>query len=68
MNGWPAVGWATLAVLAIVGAILSVVGTDVEGVRMGLRATARTSRGLHGRAWMPVSEARAIGSRADAAA
>ncbi len=43
MNGWPVVGWATLAVLAIVGAILSVVGTDVEGVRMVLRATARTS-------------------------
>lgn len=43
MNGWPIVGWATLAVLAIVGCILAVVGTEVEGVRMVIRATARTS-------------------------
>jgi hypothetical protein len=40
MNGWPIVGWATLAVLAIVGCILAVVGTDAEGLRMAIRATA----------------------------
>lgn len=43
MNGWPIVGWATLVVGAIVGTILTVVGTDEAGLRMGIRATARTS-------------------------
>ena len=43
MNGWPIVGWATLAVLAIVGAILAFAGTDEAGIRMVIRATARTS-------------------------
>jgi methionine sulfoxide reductase heme-binding subunit len=43
MKGWPIVGWATLAVLAIVGVILAVVGADEAGIRMGIRATARTS-------------------------
>jgi hypothetical protein len=43
MNGWPIVGWATLAVLAIVGAIFAVEGTGAEGLGMSIRATARTS-------------------------
>lgn len=43
MNGWPIVGWATLVVGAIAGIILTVVGTDEAGLRMGIRATARTS-------------------------
>ncbi len=43
MNGWPIVGWATLGVLAIVATILGVVGGDEAGIRMVIRATARTS-------------------------
>jgi DMSO/TMAO reductase YedYZ heme-binding membrane subunit len=43
MNGWPIVGWATLAVAAIVAVILAVIGTDEAGLRMAIRATARTS-------------------------
>ena len=43
MKGWPIVGWATLAVLAIVGIVLAVAGADETGIRMGIRATARTS-------------------------
>lgn len=43
MNGWPIVGWAALVVGAIVAVILTVVGTDEAGLRMGIRATARTS-------------------------
>jgi DMSO/TMAO reductase YedYZ heme-binding membrane subunit len=43
MNGWPIVGWATLVVLAIVGAIVASVGGDETGIRMAIRATARTS-------------------------
>jgi hypothetical protein len=43
MNGWPIVGWATLALLAIVGTILACVGGDEPGIRMVIRATARTS-------------------------
>lgn len=43
MNGWPVFGWAALAVLAVVGAILGLVGTDEAGLRMAIRATARTS-------------------------
>jgi hypothetical protein len=43
MSGWPIVGWATLAVTAIVAAVLGFVGTDETGLRMAIRATARTS-------------------------
>src|ERR1043165_3907195 len=43
MNGWPIVGWATLAVAAGAGAVLAVAGTDGYGIRMAIRATARTS-------------------------
>ena len=43
MNGWPIVGWATGAVAAIVAGVLALVGTDEAGLRMAVRATARTS-------------------------
>lgn len=43
MNGWPIVGWATVAVAAIVAGILTLVGADEAGLRMAVRATARTS-------------------------
>lgn len=43
MNGWPIVGWATLAVAAIVAAVLAVAGVDEAGLGMAIRATARTS-------------------------
>ena len=43
MNGWSVVGWATLAVLAIVAAIFAIEGTGPEGLGMAIRATARTS-------------------------
>ena len=43
MNGWPIVGWATLALAAMVAAILGAVGTGEPGIRMIIRATARTS-------------------------
>ncbi len=43
MNGWPIVGWATLAVLAIVATIFAVEGTGADGLGMAIRATARTS-------------------------
>jgi methionine sulfoxide reductase heme-binding subunit len=43
MNGWAIVGWATLAVLAVVATIFAVEGTGAEGLGMAIRATARTS-------------------------
>jgi hypothetical protein len=43
MNGWPIVGWAALAVSAIVAVIFAVEGTGAEGLGMAIRATARTS-------------------------
>lgn len=43
MSGWPIVGWATIAVAALVAAIFGVVGADEAGLRMAIRATARTS-------------------------
>lgn len=43
MNGWPIVGWATLAVMAIVAAVFAAAGTGADGLGMAIRATARTS-------------------------
>lgn len=43
MNGWPIVGWAALAIAAMVAVILGTVGAGVPGIQMALRATARTS-------------------------
>jgi DMSO/TMAO reductase YedYZ heme-binding membrane subunit len=42
LHGWPIVGWATLVVASIVAAILAMDGSEA-GVRMAIRATARTS-------------------------
>ena len=42
LNGWPIVGWTTLVVAGIVAAILAMDGSEA-GVRMAIRATARTS-------------------------
>ena len=41
--GWPIVGWATILLAAIITAILAVAGTDEGGIRVVIRATARTS-------------------------
>jgi hypothetical protein len=43
VRGWPIVGWATVAIVAMVGAILALAGTGEHGVRMVIRATARSS-------------------------
>jgi methionine sulfoxide reductase heme-binding subunit len=43
MNGWSIVGWATLAVLAVVATIFALEGTGAAGLGMAIRATARTS-------------------------
>jgi hypothetical protein len=50
-SGWPIVGWATLVVVAIQLAVLAVAGTGEEGVRMAIRASARTSAVLFGLAF-----------------
>jgi methionine sulfoxide reductase heme-binding subunit len=42
-SGWPIVGWAAAVVAAIVAALLAVAGTDEAGIRLVIRATARTS-------------------------
>ena len=42
-RGWPIVGWAAVAVAAMIAAILAIAGTDENGVRIVIRATARTS-------------------------
>src|SRR5688500_4145822 len=53
--GWPIVGWATLAVVAIQIADLPIAGTGEEGVRMAIRASARTSVVLFGLAFVASS-------------
>jgi hypothetical protein len=50
-DGWPVVGWNALAIAVMTGAILAVVGTGEEGVRVVIRATARTSLVLFGLAF-----------------
>jgi sulfoxide reductase heme-binding subunit YedZ len=42
-GGWPIVGWAAIAVGAMVAALLALAGTDEPGIRLVIRATARTS-------------------------
>src|SRR5438552_3515220 len=42
-RGWSIVGWAALLIGAMVGSILAVAGGGEEGVRVVIRATARTS-------------------------
>ena len=43
VNGWPLVGWAALAIAVMIAACLAVAGTDEAGIRMVIRATARSS-------------------------
>ncbi|MEE9609399.1 MAG: hypothetical protein V3U03_16790 [Myxococcota bacterium] len=43
LRGWPLVGWAALAIGAICAAILTGVGSGEDGLRIAIRATARTS-------------------------
>ena len=43
LSGWPIVGSAALGVAAMIAAILAVAGTGDEGIRLVIRATARTS-------------------------
>lgn len=43
LNGWPIVGWTAVLVALMCAAILAVGGTDEAGIRMVIRATARTS-------------------------
>src|SRR5438105_8688789 len=51
-RGWPIVGWAALAIAAIIAVILAVTGTGEDGIRMVIRATARTSVVLFGAAFV----------------
>jgi DMSO/TMAO reductase YedYZ heme-binding membrane subunit len=44
--GWPLVGWSTLVLAAMVAGIVTVAGGGEPGVRMVVRATARTSVAL----------------------
>lgn len=55
LSGWPIVGWSTIAVVAIVLAVFALAGTGEEGVRMAIRATARTSVVLFGLAFVASS-------------
>jgi DMSO/TMAO reductase YedYZ heme-binding membrane subunit len=43
LEGWPIVGWSALALVAMAGVLLGAYGTQEEGVRVLIRATARTS-------------------------
>lgn len=43
LQGWPLVGWASLALLLMTAAIFLVAGIGEAGLRMLIRATARTS-------------------------
>ena len=43
LEGWPIVGWSALALVSMAGVLLGVYGTQEEGVRVLIRATARTS-------------------------
>jgi sulfoxide reductase heme-binding subunit YedZ len=42
-RGWPIVGWAAIAVAAMIGVIVAVAGAGEDGIRMVIRATARSS-------------------------
>jgi hypothetical protein len=51
LSGWPIVGWATLVVVAIQLVVFALAGIDEQGVRMAIRASARTSVVLFGLAF-----------------
>jgi hypothetical protein len=42
-SGWPIVGWAAVAVAAMIALVLAVAGTGEPGIRLVIRATARSS-------------------------
>ena len=64
LNGWPIVGWAALAIALMIAAIAAVAGTDEQGIRMMIRATARTSVVLFSAAFVASSLRRVWPSRA----
>lgn len=43
LEGWPIVGWSALALVSMASVLLGAYGTQEEGVRVLIRATARTS-------------------------
>ncbi len=43
LEGWPIVGWSAGALLAMCGLLLTVYGAQEQGLRVVIRATARTS-------------------------
>jgi len=43
VNGWPIVGWASLAIAVMIAACLAAAGTGEDGIRVVIRATARSS-------------------------
>ena len=57
-RGWRIVGWAAAALGAMVAAILGVVGTGPDGIRVVIRATARTSAVLFTAAFVASALAR----------
>src|SRR5690349_14618166 len=58
-RGWPIVGWAAVVVAAMIGVLLGVAGTGEPGVRLVIRATARTSVVLFTAAFVASALARA---------
>jgi DMSO/TMAO reductase YedYZ heme-binding membrane subunit len=46
LEGWPLVGWAALLLVALCGMLLAAHGSGEEGLRVVIRATARTSLAL----------------------
>ena len=57
-HGWPIVGWAALGIGVLVAALLAVAGTGETGLRLVIRATARTSIVLFTLAFVASSLAR----------
>jgi DMSO/TMAO reductase YedYZ heme-binding membrane subunit len=51
-RGWPIVAWAALAVATMIAVIIAVAGGGEDGIRMVIRATARTSVVLFGAAFV----------------
>src|SRR5207244_2311604 len=57
-RGWPIVGWAAVVIGAMAAAILAVAGAGPDGIRVLIRATARTSVVLFSAAFVASSLAR----------
>ena len=58
-SGWSIVGWSALAIGVMCAGLLAAAGTGEEGVRVVIRATARTSVGLFVLAFVAAPLARA---------